>query len=362
MLNPFKSLSQKISPNFLGVDIGTTSIKLVEVKQGKQLPQVTNYAFLQSNGHLVRSNDVLQTSNMKIFEEEVVDLLKVALKHMKPSANEVLASLPVFSVFTTIFEFPEMSEGELQKSLTYQARQYIPQPISEVALDWMKVGERTDDKGFKYEQVLLISVPQELIKKYQQIFKSVGLSLKALEIESLSLARALVGGDQTPTVIVDIGSRSTNIIFVDKSQLRFNSQSDYAGASLTQALASSLNINPLRADELKKEHGIVNAGPNYELSTIMLPYVDVIISEVKKAEYNYQTQFPGSPRVERIILSGGGANLAGIAGYFEKEFGIPIVKASPFLRFEYPGMIEPLLGEINPVFSVALGLTLKEFS
>ena len=361
MANPFASLRQKILPSYLGVDIGTTSIKLVEVKQGKKLPQIVNYAHLQSSGHLVRSNDVLQTSSMKLFEDEIIDLLKVALRQMRPGANEAIASLPIFSVFSTVFEFPEMSETELQKSLTFQARQYIPQPLSEVALDWMKVGERKDDKGFKYEQILLISVPQDLIKKYQKIFKAADLNLKTLEIESLSLVRALVNGDATPTIVVDIGSRSTNIVFTENGQLRFSAQSDYAGASLTQALANSLNINPLRADELKKEHGIVNAGPNYELSTIMLPYIDVIIGEVKKAQYNYQTQFPGSAKAERIILAGGGANLAGIANYFEKELGFPVVKASPFLRFEYPGAIEPLLGEINPIFSVALGLTLREF-
>lgn len=361
MKNPFGFLKQTLAPSYLGVDIGTTSIKLIEVKGGKHLPEVTNYAFLQSSGHLVRSNDVLQTSNMKLFDEEVVSLLKIALQKMKPSAKQVLASLPSFAVFTTVFEFPQMSDSELQKSLAYQARQYIPQPITEVVLDSMKVGEREDDKGFKYEQVLLISVPKDLVKKYQRIFHAVGLELKTLEIETLSLVRALVSGDATPTVIVDIGSRSTNIIFSQGGQLRFSSQSDYAGASLTQALASSLNINPLRADELKKEHGIVNIGPNYELSTIMLPYVDVIISEVKKAEYNYQSQFPGVSKMERVILTGGGANLSGIFPYFEKELGVPVVKAAPFLKFEYPGSIEPFLGEINPIFSTALGLTMREF-
>jgi len=362
MLNPLSSLKQKFFPSFLGVDIGTNSIKIAEVKQGKQLPSLVNYGLLQSNSHLIRNNDVIQSSNLKLSAEEVSRLLKLLVKKMKPSTNEVIASLPTFSVFMTVLDFPDMSSSDLEKSLTFQARQHIPLPISEVAIDWMSVGERQDEQGFKFSQVLLISVPKELIQKYREIFKSADLNLKSLEIESLSLARAAVGNDPTPSLIIDIGSHSTNITFSEKGQIKFNSQSDYAGASLTQALASSLNINPLRAEELKRQHGLVSSGPTQELSTIMTPFLDVIINEVKKAQYNYESQFPGAQKIERIILSGGGANLTGVDKHFENEFSIPVIRANPFMRFEYPPEIEPLIRELNPLFSVPLGLTLKEFS
>jgi Tfp pilus assembly PilM family ATPase len=116
----------------------------------------------------------------------------------------------------------------------------------------------------------------------------------------------------------------------------------------------------MRAEELKKERGIIGTGPNYELSTIMLPFLDAIINEVKKAQFTFAQQFPGAGAAERVVLSGGGANLLGIEKYFEREFGVPIVKATPFLRCEYAQEISPLLGELNPVMSVALGLGIKE--
>lgn len=362
MFGVFKSLKQKVFPSYLGVDIGTTSIKVVEVKQGKQAPALINYGILQSSGYLLRTNDVLQTSSLKLFAEGAIDLLKMVLSKMKPTTMEATASLPIFSVFTSVFEFPEMSQADLERSLSYQARQYVPLPISEVEIDWIKVGEREDEKGTKFQQVLMISVPREIIKKYQYIFKKAGLNLRVLEIESLSLSRSVVGSDQTPAIVVDIGSQSTNIAFFDKAILKFSVQSDYGGASLTQALASSLNVNPLRAEELKKEHGIINIGPNYELSTIMLPFLDVIISEIKKAQFNYKSQFLADHQAERLILAGGGSNLIGIEKYFEKEFSFPVVKASPIVKMEYPGVIEPLIGELNPLLSVAIGLTLKDFS
>ena len=361
-LQPLRFLKQTITPSYLGVDIGTTSIKVVEVKQGERLPQILNYAILESRSSLLRVNTALQTSALKLFEREIIDLLKATIAQMKPQTRETVASFPIFSAFTTILTFPEMSKSDLEKSIAFQAKQYIPVPISEVAIDWMKVGEYRDEKGFNYQQIFLISVPLEQIVRYKRIFKEAGLNLGTLEIENLSLTRALVGTDQTPTFIIDIGSRSTVVVIVDKGSVHFSGQSDFAGSSLTQSLSSSLNINPLRAEELKKERGIIGTGPNYELSTIMLPFVDAIINEVKRVEFNYKNQVPGARTIERAILSGGGANLLGIEKYVQERLGIPTVKAAPLLRFEYPSTIEPLAGELNPLLSVALGLTLREFS
>ncbi len=344
----------------LGVDIGTTSIKVAEVQRGGRIPRVINYGFLESGGSLSRANQVLQTSTLKLFEKEVIELLRLILKQMKIKTVEAVASIPAFSAFTTVLDFPDMSTADLERAIPFQAKQYVPIPLSEVALDWIKVGEFSDDRGFKHIRVLMVSVPQETIRKYQNIFKLAGLKLVALELESLSIARIFGATDPTPTVVVDIGSRSTNIAFLDQGQLKFNAQSDFAGASLTQALATSLGITPLRAEELKKDRGIIGVGPGSELSTIMLPFLDAIINEVKNSIFKYQNQFPQFPKIERLILSGGGANLAGIETYFEKEFGFPVVKAAPFSQFEYPSSMIPMIPELNPIMSVALGLALHK--
>jgi type IV pilus assembly protein PilM len=359
MANFFKLFSS-MSPTSLGVDIGTTSIKVVEVKKGGSKPQVTNYGILESSGYLSRANQALQTSSLKIFETDVVELLKTVIREMGTGAKSAVASLPPFAVFTTIIDFPQMDPKEIEKAMMYQAKQYVPLPLSEVALDWMKVADYQDEQGFAHQKILLISVPKDQIEKYQRIFKGAGLTLQALEMESVSLAR-IFAGDATPSIVVDIGSRSTNIVFMENGQFLWNAQSDFASASLTQALSTSLSINPLRAEELKKERGILGTGPNYELSTIMMPFLDAIINEVKKAQFTFVQQFPMAAKSERVVLSGGGANLLGIEKYFEREFGMPVVKATPFLHFDYAEGISPLVAELNPVMTVALGLGMKAF-
>jgi type IV pilus assembly protein PilM len=362
MQNPFNNLlSFGGSGSYLAIDIGTTSIKAIELKPGKQAPRVTNYGMLESSGYLARANQALQTSSLKMFEADVVELLKTLMRQMGVSTKRAVASLPPFSAFTTVLDFPKMDPKEIEKAMVYQAKQYVPLPLSEVALDWLQIGEYLDDKGFEHQKIMLISVPQEQIQKYQRIFKGAGLALAALEIESLSLARTMQD-DPTPTLVIDIGSRSTNIVFMENGRFTFSGQSDFGGASLTQALATSLGINPLRAEELKKERGIVGTGPNYELSTIMLPFLDAILNEVKKVQFLYQQQLPSARKTERVVLAGGGANLLGIEKYFEREFGMPVVKAAPFLKFEHPSEIEPFIPELNPIMSVGLGLGMKQLS
>jgi Tfp pilus assembly PilM family ATPase len=91
----------------------------------------------------------------------------------------------------------------------------------------------------------------------------------------------------------------------------------------------------------------------------MLPLLDVILEEVKKVQFVYQEQLPMARKPERVVLAGGGANLLGIEKYFERELGVPVVKAAPFTKFDRPQEIEAFIPELNPIMSVGLGLALK---
>ena len=361
--------------SYLGVDIGTTSIKVVEIIKTSTKPKLKTYGFLESYGHLERLNDALQTSSLKIMDQEAAKFLKILIKQLKCKSRDVVASIPAFSAFITLLEIPEMPVSEIMETMKYQVRQYIPLPTSEVTIDWLPVGKRQDEKGVNKQQVILISVPNEQIRKYQNIFKLAGLNLRALEVESLALVRALIANDPTPTAIVDIGARSTNIAIIDKGYLRHNSQTDFSGGSLTQAIASGLNINIRRAEELKKQKDIIGVGGDYELSTLTIPFLDAIITEVKRAKDNYEknsgSKIDGSTsltinpeqsrRIERVILTGGGANLLGIDTYFEKQIGLTTVIGDPFSQVDYSPEIKPIIKELGPPFAVSIGLGIREF-
>src|SRR4051812_34166277 len=116
MQNPFGKLRTMVSPSYLGVDIGTTAIKAVEVKKGKQLPEVMNYASIESRSHLVRQGSVIQTSGLKMFDSQVADLLRTLIDKMQPQSRDAIASLSTFNAFTTVIDFPDMAPSELAKA------------------------------------------------------------------------------------------------------------------------------------------------------------------------------------------------------------------------------------------------------
>lgn len=341
----------------LGVDIGTAAIKIVEIKKTSTLPKLINYGILKSNTHLDRPNSAIQSSALKIVEKETADLLKILLKEAKFQSREAIASIPVFSAFVTLLEMPQMPEADVAKAMAFQIKQHIPLPISEVAIDWLKVGDRETDEGLK-QQILLISIPNEIIKRYQNIFKLAGLKLKALEIESLGLARALVGSDPTPTLLVDIGALSTNIAVIDQGFVKLNVFSDIGGASLTSAIANGLGINVKRAEELKKQKGL-KAGPaEYELSTLPLPYLDAIIGEAIRAKNKFERE--QNKKIEKIFLAGGGANLTGIEEYFTKQMGMSVSIGNALSGLSHSPETEILAKQLGSELAIAAGLAIKE--
>lgn len=344
------------SRSILGVDIGTASIKIAEISKSSSKPKLKNYGILKGYSYLERPNSAIQTNTLKIAEKETAELLRAIINKAGFKAKEAVAAIPSFSCFTAFLEVPRMSDIDMAKTMPFQISQNIPVPISEAAIEWLKLGERETEEGIK-QQILIILIPKEIIEKYKTIFKLAGLKLLSVESESLSLVRALIGEDPTPTLIIDIGAHSTNIVIINEKSLRVNRFADFAGASLTRAIAKGLNINVKRAEELKIRKGLKATGGEYELSTLPQPFLDAIINEAVKVKEEYEKK--SGRRIERVILAGGGANLIGINEYVEKQINLPIITANAFLQVSYPKELELLIKELGPELSVAIGVGIK---
>ncbi len=359
MFNFFKK-ALPIGRGVLGVDIGTTSIKIAEMRSAKSKPHLVNYCILEDLGHLERPNTAFQTSTLKLFDREIIYYLRLMMKRAGFATNKAVASLPTFSAFTTIIEMPLMSAEEVAKTLSFKAGQYVPLPTSAITLDWVKIKESEDEKGNKKQQIFLIAITNDHIDKYKLIFKQVGLELVALEIEGFSLARSLTANSDDSTLIVDMGARSTGLFVAQAGVLQFSSQTDFACASLTRTISSGLGINGRRAEDLKKQRGLIEIGlgPEQELSTLMKPILDVIISEAKRVKENYENSY--RQEVKKVVLTGGGAQLLGIEDYFRKEMTMNVTKAEPFRNLLYPSRIDVLIKPLGTTLAVAIGAALRE--
>ncbi len=344
----------------LGVDIGTVSIKAVEVERTADAVKLVNYGILEKKEYLERSNEVIQTTSFKLVEKDTAVLLKTLLRDMRPGVDHVVASVPLFGVFVVPIEMPMLSPAETQQSLFFQARQYIPIPPEKATLDWTKVEEYENDKGQQFQRILLTAIPNETLQRYKNIFQMAGIPLSSIEVESHALIRSLLTAADPPTLIIDIGAESTGLAVVEGGALKQTGQTDYGGVALTQALARSLDVSAWRAEELKCRRGLLGFGGESELSTSLEPFLDVIIQEAERVRGIYQGG--KGKTVERAMLVGGGANLPGIGDYAAARLQLKLSEPRPFLQLHYPSDVEPAIPSLNAKLALATGLALKYYA
>lgn len=344
-------------PSVLGVDIGTTSIKIVELQKERGRMKLKNYGEYYPPSS---KKEILPVEKgfVSFFEEGVANVIKEIFKEAKIRTRDLVLSLPVFSSFATLIELPLMEPDEVPEAIRFQAYQYIPVPIEEVVLNWILIEERELLLEGKI-QVLLVAVPKDIIEKYAEIARILNLNLKALEIESFAEARALARDEERPVVIVNIGGKTTNVTIVDRGFIKLCHNLDFSSFDLTKALSRKLNISLERAEEFQKTKGLKK-----ELDTlvapILLPMVDKIIFGVDGAIDSYLSKNPRK-KIQKIILSGGVANMPGLVDYFSSKFSVEVERANPFKNVLFPPVLEDILEVIGPSFSVAVGLALREF-
>lgn len=347
------------SGRILGVDIGTASIKLVELSRGKGTVNLSGYGILETKDYLDRGNAAIQTSSLKIGERETIELLKLLVREVKPKTNRVVASIPSFASFFAPLEMPSLSPSETAKSIAFQSRQYIPLPEDQVTIDWTVTGRGENDRGQPYQRVLLTGVPKSTILSYQRIFKAAGLSIAALEVETQAIGR-VIPVESRAVMILDIGAMSTEVIIVANGVANEVGQSDYGGHTLTQAVARSLTISPRRAEELKRRRGLSSLKGEYELSTSLYPFIDVILQECRRVRAAYERR--SGSKVEQFSIAGGGGNLQGIERYISSQLSLPYVPLSVVgEKIRLNDELGGITPQLNRELATALGLALRMF-
>lgn len=343
----------------LGIDIGTVSIKAAEIAGGGGRFQLMNYGIAESGEYLERSNSVIQSSSFRIDETTAAEMLSFLVGKMGVKTRDVVSAIPTFTAFTSVIEMPLMSSNEIAQAIPYQARSLVPLPISDVTIDWMTIGQFEDEKGIKKQQIFMVSVPNDVIKTYQSIFKRAGLNLKMLEIEGMSVARSISAAGDGNVMTIDIGALSTSITVVSNGSLKYSTQTDFAGSSLTQALVKGLGISPKRAELLKRQRGLSGMSGEYGLSTLMQPFLDVIIGEAKRVRDIFERKY--GQKIEKVALLGGGAELHGIDQYVAGQVGLSVSRGEGLRGLSYPTIIAPLAPWVGSRFVVAIGAALKAF-
>ncbi|MFA6383123.1 MAG: type IV pilus assembly protein PilM [Parcubacteria group bacterium] len=348
---------------FLGIDIGTSSIKIAEIKIGNNKPILSNYAWMKISG---ASGDAQTEFSDVVLSKYVRRMLGAA----KFKSKKAYVSMPAFGGLITLIEFPQMSKEDLDQAIKFEAHKYIPTSMDDIALSWDILNIKNAPLVAKREeieskmdvsanansklQVLLVAAPKSKVEKYEKIIAETGLSLNSIEIESFSVLRSLVGNDAGNFVIIDIGSRVCNIVLVEKGVIKVNRNIDAGGREITKVISRSMDIDEERAEKFKiSNKDLLSKETNMKFTTL-----DLIIDETKRVLNTYYKN-EGEKRVDGIILTGGTAGLSGIDKYFGEALNIKTIIGNPLGRIGYDAKLDSKLREIGPRLSVCVGLALR---
>ncbi len=360
------SFGKQKSDSVIGIDIGSSSIKVVQLKKkgGK--------AILETYGELALGPyaqvEIGQATNLKTDKivEALTDLMKE--KEVNITTNQCGIAIPFSSSLMSIIEMPLLSYKQLASMIPLEARKYIPVPISEVTLDWSVIPKeganpKRDDEDEKKPldkiertDVLLVAIHNDTISRYQEIVRKTSLDASFYEIEIFSTMRAVLEQDPAPVMIVDMGAATTKLYVVERGIVRTSHTVNRGSQDITTTISKSLGI-PIKDAELMKRG--VGAVPQdgvdiREIVSLSLTY---IFSEANQVILNYQRKY--NKTLSRVILVGGGSALRGITDLAQKNFQIEVIAGNPFAKTEAPAFLEPILRDTGPEFAVAVGLALR---
>ncbi|TSC75253.1 MAG: type IV pilus assembly protein PilM [Parcubacteria group bacterium Gr01-1014_33] len=353
---PKLSLFQSRSSGAVGIDIGTSSTKVVQLRYESERAILQTYGELLNAGYL-KKPEAPGTGFLRYLDSDISALVRDVLAGSNVTWREAIFALPATSSFIISIPFPLLSPGEIKDAIPYEARKYIPIPISEVVLSW-EILETQRDRDII--EVLLVAVPREVVEKFKRIADGAKIKLQGLEVEPFSVVRALVGRDPTPTGVITMGRQSTNLAIADRGKLTLSHNFSHGSQELTGALERGLSVAGERAELLKRDVGLSEKLEEKEISSIISSLLDGLFGEIERvvAEYNHTH----SRKIQKINLTGGGSNLRGIVELAATHFGIEVGRGNPFARLVTPPFMQPTLQEIGSSFSVAVGLALRNMA
>jgi len=323
----FKGFSRKWNRRSIGIDVGSKSVKIVELERKKGKIRLKNYAFARTEEKL------LKIGVSGIVSEVTGQLVKKTLIESGIKAKNINVAVPGFTSLITTIEIPRMKMNDIDRVIRAEAPKYIPLKLDEVVYGWQiisgkplssGIGGKKDEKEEKEEKeekirILVVAIMKDISRQYQKVFATQKLNIASLEIDSFSLIRSLIGNDPGCYLVLDIGYRVSNMIVANNRNILINRTVDVAGNRINTVIEKSLNVDSHRAEQLKIQRG-VNVGSQAETGGMLEPTLGLIVDEVERTLSSFADSYPDI-KPKQIVITGGCARMIGFREYIEKKHG-----------------------------------------
>jgi type IV pilus assembly protein PilM len=349
----FSKLFESKQKSVLGIDIGTSSIKVVQLRREKGRVILETYGAIALGPYA----GVEIGRATALPADKISEALKDVIREARVTTTDAAIAIPYSSSLISMLKLPATVEKQLAQVVPLEARKYIPVAIAEVQLDWFVVsgGAKAPSPDGKLE-VLMVAIHNDTIAKYRTIAAGATLAVSFFEIEVFSAVRASLDRGIAPVAVVDIGAATTKFYVVERGLIRESHIINHGAQDLTLAASRAMNISVAKAEELKRKFGLTSAdNPNliqsFELSLTPL------FSELARTVAAYEARMNMS--LDTIVLTGGGTTLKGLKEFAQSKLQNEIRLADPFGKTQTPAFLEGILKEAGPEFSVAVGLALR---
>ncbi|MDQ3065285.1 MAG: type IV pilus assembly protein PilM [bacterium] len=333
--------------NFFGLDIGTTAIRVVQLRGSGSTKALVKYGY-------VPIESTVALSDAKADQMKVVQAVSDLITQASISARDVAVGLPSNKVFTTIVDMDKLPPSELEKTLMYQADSLIPTPVSESKIDWALLGDSPKEPG-KVE-VLLSSVPNDFVETRLDMLESIGLNVIAFEPENLAIARALVAPEAVaPIMVIDIGSKTTDIVITMNGAPRLTRSLPTGTDAIVRSALQNLNIDEKQAQQFVFKFGLGKDKLEGQIYNAIIGTVDLLVNDIDKSIKFFLTRYPNT-QIERIIVTGGASVLPEFPLYLANKFGLNVEIGNAWRNVAFPADRQNELLGVSNHFGVAAGL------
>jgi type IV pilus assembly protein PilM len=366
MANFFDNIFNKISAgnnnSVVGVDIGSSSIKVVQLKKkgGK--------AVLQTYGEIALGPyaGIEIGRATKLPGEKIAEATLDLLKEANVSTPDSAISIPMRSSMVSVFKMPDtMKERQLSQMVPIEARKYIPVPIAEVSLDWFiipKIEESDQDRPDptqKFQEIMVVAIHNDVLNDFNVVVNKTGLKTSFFEVEMFSTARSVLEpGYLMPVMIVDIGAGATKVYITERGVIRDSHIISKGSQDITLSVAKSLGVPIDFAEKLKRSFGSNSPQQDEVIANITDTTMNPIFSDANSILLKFQKEH--NKNVSKILLTGGGALLKGLPEKAQQKFGIQTIISNPFDKVETPAFLEGILQQTGVMFAGAIGLAMRK--
>ncbi len=307
----------------LALDIGSHNIKAISGNPGNS-PNVSKVVSQPNNLGITNPTDDSEA-------EKLLGIIDSFIHDNRLPVTDVRLSLPDSTVATKIISLPPLSSAELASAIDWQAEQHIPIQRDNLSLEYQVLHKPPKNIKDEAMKVLMVGAKEDVLKRYINMFLSLGIQPKILETHMLSILRSLGVSDQDPaTLIADIGASHTQIAIVDQGQLKLVVNHQAGGNLLTKKLQQNVeNLDENQAEEYKHHYGLLENELQGKIRQALMPAVNSIAKEIQKTVRFYSQQ-DSQNSISRIVLSGGTSRLPGLVEYLAQMLGTEVLLISPF--------------------------------